>query len=158
MENISAKTVLVEINKLLEKAEDYKKKGFGNKRFFIYDVCGELSIFDWWNDYLSTSQLKKMKDFLEKSIQLGFEGYVCFKVGAAGCAHGMWAHKELSTTGYSPDGDCLFHSFRNGDNYWDGKLNGEWLSDKCKTEENRYPEFTFKQIKEEVSKMKGGEK
>ena len=31
----------------------------------------------------------------------------------------MWAHKEESTTGHSPDGEWLFHSFRNGDNYWD---------------------------------------
>ena len=100
---------------------DYKRHYWKrNKRCFkIRAIYNECNIFDWWNDYLSMSQLKQMKSFLETAIKLGFTGYACFKVGAAGCSHGMWANKKESTNGYSPDGACLFHSFRSGDSYWD---------------------------------------
>ena len=123
----------------------------GKKAFKIAAVCEELSIFDWWNETLSISQLKQMRTFLKQAIKLGFTGYVSFKVGAAGCSHGMWAHKEESTDGYSPDGDVLFHSFRAGDNYFDAQLNGVWLHDKYATEENPCPDFTLKQIKMEIA-------
>lgn len=121
------------------------------RMFNIGAVCDELSIFDWWNDSLSMSQLKAMRSFLKTAIKLGFAGYVCFKVGAAGCSHGMWAHKNESTDGYSPDGDVLFHSFRSGDNYWDMSIDGEWLHDKYATEEDRCPDFTLDQIKAELA-------
>ena len=114
-------------------------------------IYSALSIFDWWNEKLSLSQLKQMKNFLNTAIKLGFTGYVCFKVGAAGCSHGMWAHKEETTDGYSPDGDVLFHSFRSGDNYWDMQLDGEWMHEKYATEEDRCPDFTLKQIKAELA-------
>ena len=115
----------------------------------IKDVCDELSIFDWWNDYLSLSQLEQMQKFLKVAGDLGYDGYVCFKVGAAGCSHGMWAHKEESTDGYSPDGECLFHSFRSGDNYYDAKLaDGEWMHEKY---EDCY-EFSLKEVKAELRK------
>jgi len=114
-------------------------------------VFEELSIFDWWNETLSMSQLKQMEKFLVQAIKLGFTGYVCFKVGAAGCSHGMWAYKVESTTGYSPDGDTLFHSFRSGDNYWDAELDGVWMHEKYATEENRCPDFTLAQIKAELA-------
>lgn len=97
--------------------------------FKIRSVYDELSIFDWWNDKLSISQLKQMKAFLEQAIKLGFTGYVCFKVGAEGCSHGMWAHKNETTDGFSPDGDCLFHSFRFGDCYWSTCIDGAWDMD-----------------------------
>ncbi len=146
MENtqkMNAQNVLNTVNQMLESAEAYKAHFGWAKRWQIGHVCNDLSIFDWWNDWLSVSQLKQMKKFLETAIQMGYVGYVCFKVGAAGCSHGMWAHKEESTTGYSPDGECLFHSFRSGDNYWDVKLpSGEWLG----IREDRY-EFTLKEIK-----------
>lgn len=118
--------------------------------FKIDDVYDEFGIFDWWNETLSMSQLKQMKSFLETSIKLGFAGYVCFKVGATGCSHGMWAFKKESKDGYSPDGDCLFHSFRWEDNYWDAKLNGEWLHDKYATDECSCPDFTLAQVKKEM--------
>ena len=128
-------------------------------KFFyrIWNVCDELSIFDWWNDCLSESQLKQMRSFLKTAIKLGFTGYVCFKVGASGCSHGMWAHKKESTNGYSPDGDVLFHSFRSGDNYWDVEINGKWLDDK---QENfdvngrriRY-KFNLKEVKDALKEV-----
>lgn len=128
----------------------YTKHGWsGGYRFRMFAVCEELSIFDWWKEELSMSQLKNMKKFLETAIRLGFTGYVCFKVGAAGCAHGMWAHKEETTTGYSPDGDCLFHSFRSGDNYWDVRINNEWMHVKHLYKETG--EFTLKEIEEELA-------
>ena len=71
----------------------------------------ELSVFDWWKNYLGKTDLKNMKYFLEKALELGFTGYVCFKVGASGCSNGMWAHTEESSDGYSPDGPCLYRSF-----------------------------------------------
>ena len=121
-----------------------ERKAWQEKRLKIIDVCNELSIFDWWNDYLSLSQLKQMETFLKTACKLGYNGYVCFKVGARGCSHGMWAHKNESTNGYSPDGEVLFHSFRSGDNYWDCLLpSGEWMGDR----ENKY-EFTIQEVRE----------
>lgn len=163
-ESKNAQPVLEAVNACIKELEEasqsyfpsnpkrMKNKGYTNndKVFRISEVCEELSIFDWWGEYLSMSQLKQMKKFLETAISLGFTGYVCFKVGAKYCAHGMWAHKEESTTGYSPDGDCLFHSFRSGDNYYDMKLSDVWMHDKYATADNRCPDFTLKQIKAEL--------
>lgn len=110
------------------------------KNFPIVDVCSDLSIFDWWRDTLSKSQLKKMRSFLDEAIKLGYTGYVCFKVGASGCANGMWAHKEETTTGYSPDGEFLYRSFTPDYTCWevraaDGKTyptGDQWDSIKTK--------------------------
>lgn len=100
-------------------------KGYTNKKVFkIRTVCEELSIFDWWNDNLSMSQLNAMRSFLKTAIELGFTGYVCFKVGAKYCSHGMWASKK-DREDRTP-GDELFHSFRAGDNYWSYAVNGKW--------------------------------
>lgn len=130
----------------------YRRVGYqdaGIRNFNLRAVCDEFSIFDWWRDYLSLSQLKQMKKFLETAIQLGFTGYVCFKVGSAGCSHGMWAHRTETTDGYSPDGDALFHSFRSGDNYWDVKLNDEWLHDQY--DDHEHYKFTLKQVKAAIN-------
>ena len=66
-----------------------------------------------------------MKRFLKQSIKLGFKGYVFFKVGIKGCINGMWAHKEESETGYSPDGPCLYKTFVDGSDYYLISLDGE---------------------------------
>ena len=165
--NKNAQAILNNVNACIEELEnanaagyscmDFERmawKGYSSKKVFKIDaVCEELNIFDWWNDNLSMSQLKQMKRFLETAISLGFTGYVCFKVGAKGCSHGMWAHKNESIDGYSPDGDTLFHSFRSGDNYFDAELNGEWLHEKYADPEKPYdcPNFTLKQIKAELA-------
>lgn len=89
------------------------------RRYYINDVCNELSIFDWWNDWMSKSQLKDMRKFLKEAIKLGYDGYVCFKVGASGCSNGMWAYKAESTDGYSPkNSEFLYKSFTPSYNYW----------------------------------------
>lgn len=116
----NAENVLAEVERLIE---------IGGK-FRITEVCEPLSIFDWWKDWLSTAQLKSMRQFLKEAIKLGYTGYVCFKVGAAGCANGMWAHVEETTTGYSPDGPALYRSFVPTYTYWsitdkDGKWDWE---------------------------------
>lgn len=107
---------------------------------YIPNVNKKLSIFDWWNYHLSKTHLKQMKMFLENSIRLGFKGYVCFKVGASGCANGMWSHKEESINGYSPDGDYLYRSFTPdyvvwsaviGDIHYPENTDEKWNS--CKT-------------------------
>ena len=154
MKGLRTEEILENVNKMIDDATEYKKYWGGHsKKYLIREVYPELSIFDWWNDYLSLSQLKKMKRFLETAIKLGFTGYACFKVGAKYCSHGMWAFKNESEDGYSPDGDCIFHSFRSGDNYWDAELNGEWMHAKYATEENSCPDFTLKQVKEEMALM-----
>lgn len=130
-------------------------KGYSNdKKFKIGALCEELSIFDWWNDYLSMSQLNQMKKFLEQAIKLGFTGYVCFKVGAKGCANGMWAYTEETTDGYSPKtGNALYHSFVSGENYWDVEINGEWLHEKMLHPHQNY-RFTLAQVKEALTAAK----
>ena len=149
---LNAQEVLENINKCIAEIRNgiefywryprYARTRSGKIGFKTREVCDELSIFDWWNDELSMSQLKQMRAFVKTAIKLGFTGYVCFKVGAAGCAHGMWAHKEESTDGYSPKGDCLFHSFRAGDNDWSIFLNGVW---------GRY-DMTFAEVKDAVAR------
>jgi len=106
---------------VLEKLEQYIKDGYCRR---VDDVYSELSIFDWWIYTLSVSNMKKMRIFLKEAIRLGFDGYVCFKLGASGCANGMWAYKEESTDGYSPDGDFIYRSFSPDYTYWSFSING----------------------------------
>ena len=147
--NCNAKNVLKEVERKIKYAEemkDYYYKGYKTK-YLIRDVYKELSIFDWWNNYLSLSQLKDMRAFLKTAIKLGFNGYVCFKVGATGCANGMWAHVEESTNGYSPDCDCLYRSFTPAYIRWDAEVNNEWLG-------QRGEDLTLAQVKERLKKKK----
>lgn len=111
------------------------------RRLRIKDCYEEFSIFDWWPEYLTKSKLYEMRQFLREAIKLGYEGYVCFKVGATGCANGMWAHTELETDGgYSPN-NCpvLFRSFTPAYRYWDvTDKNGNWdFEGKYASEEDR---------------------
>lgn len=128
---LNALEVLFEVEAKIDELEIKNAQGYRhpyNTRLRIRDVFRELSIFDWWNDYLSLTQLKDMKKFLTEAIKLGYDGYVCFKVGATGCANGMWAHKKESETGYSPDGECLYKSFTPAYNYWQVKTeDGKWI-------------------------------
>lgn len=100
---------------VLNVLEGHINRGFSRN---MRDVCDELSIFDWWTERLSVSQMKQMRTFLKNAIRLGYKGYVCFKVGASGCANGMWAHTEPTTDGYSPDSDYLYRSFSPDYTYW----------------------------------------
>ena len=86
IKDINAKNILINVEKYIMDIED----GICNK-YRIWDVCDELSIFDWWSEYLCKTQLKDMRKFLKEAIKLGYTGYVCFKVGRTGCANGMWA-------------------------------------------------------------------
>lgn len=113
--------------------------------FKIREVYRQLGIFDWWNEDLSFSQLKQMERFLVTAQKLGFNGYVCFKVGRSGCSHGMWAHRAESTDGYSPDGECLHHSFVPGENYWDYcNADGKWMATREKWQ------FTLAEVKRAI--------
>ena len=112
--------VAEQVDLMLSEAKAYKDKNGLNMSWKIDEVYDRLSIFDWWGENLSVSQLKQMKSFLRIAGEFGFNGYVCFKVGAAGCSHGMWASKFETEDGYSPKkGDTPFHSFRSGENYFD---------------------------------------
>ena len=88
----------------------------------MYSVCDELSIFDWWRERLSVTAMREMRAFLRAARSMGFNGYACFKVGASGCASGMWAYRAESEDGYSPRGEFLYRSFYTKGNYWDAKL------------------------------------
>ena len=109
---------------VLERLEKIIKDGAS---VLINTVCDDLSIFDWWKDRLTVSQMKQMRAFLREAIKLGYTGYVCFKVGASGCSNGMWAYTEQTTTGHSPDtGKTLYRSFSPDYTYWSVNLdNGE---------------------------------
>ena len=136
--------VYANLTRLIAEAEEKKTRNYRWKGYDISSVCDKLSIFDWWNKNLSLSQMKQMQKFLNTAEALGYTGYVCFKVGAAGCSHGMWAHKNESENGFSPDGEVLFHSFRNGDNYWDCLLpDGDWMHDK----DDDKSDFTLLEVK-----------
>ena len=40
----------------------------------------------------------------------------------------MWAYKEESHDGFSPDGDFIYRSFKASHNFWDASVNGELVS------------------------------
>ena len=124
----NAQAVLYEVERYIRILEAKHKthwKWSRNYKLKMWDCCNDLSIFDWWVDDLSISRLKEMRTFLREAIKLGYTGYVCFKVGVTGCANGMWAHKEPTTTGYSPDCDFLYRSFTPAYTYWDITYEGE---------------------------------
>ncbi len=119
--------VIAKIDEMLEHG------GYG-ARWRIDNVYDDLAIFDWWPEYLTPSHLKKMKSFLTQAIKLGFDKYCCFKVGASGCANGMWASDTPTTDGYSPK-DCktIYHSFTPDYNYWDVDLGNGFTNQQFKT-------------------------
>ena len=120
-ENYNAEVVLTKLERMIER---------GCSRN-IRDVYDELSIFDWWPERLTITHMKQMRTFLKEAIKLGYKGYVCFKVGASGCANGMWAHKaEGKVEGsdvYSPDGDAIYRSFTPDYTYYSVRHNDSWL-------------------------------
>ena len=109
---------------VLERLEAMIERGCSREIRQIYD---DLSIFDWWPERLTLSHMKQMRTFLKEAIKLGYDGYVCFKVGASGCANGMWAAKEPTTDGYSPKCDTLYRSFTPDYTYYAVSKDGKWL-------------------------------
>lgn len=127
MENYSSKNAQAVLNKL----NSYIERGCSLPMRYVYR---DLSIFDWWTETLSVAKMKQMRTFLIQAIKHGFTGYVCFKVGASGCANGMWAYKVETTDGYSPDGDFMYRSFTPDYTYWSMKL-GDKSYPACTNEE-----------------------
>lgn len=132
----NAQPVLLAVEKWIRILEARKKyyahSKYMQRRYGVVtiDECfEELSIFDWWVDNLSLARLKEMRTFLKEAIKLGYTGYVCFKVGATGCANGMWANKLPTTDGYSPDCDFLYRSFTPAYTYWDITYEGRARDD-----------------------------
>lgn len=109
---------------VLERLEAMIERGCSREIRQIYD---DVSIFDWWPERLTLSHMKQMRTFLKEAIKLGYDGYVCFKVGASGCANGMWAAKEPTTDGYSPKCDTLYRSFTPDYTYYAVSKDGKWL-------------------------------
>ena len=127
---------------VLERLEQYIDRGVSVDMNKCYD---DLSIFDWWPNRLNINHMKQMRSFLNLAIKNGYTGYVCFKVGASGCANGMWAYKNSTTDGYSPDGDALYRSFTPDYTYYAAEKDGRWYPgedtdkrpyDCCKTQKH----------------------
>ena len=120
-ENYNAEVILANVERLIE-------RGCSMPIRLVYD---ELSIFDWWPERLTQTHLKQMRTFLREAIKLGYTGYVCFKVGASGCANGMWAHKAEGKVEngsvYSPDGDAIYRSFTPDYTYYSFRKNDKWM-------------------------------
>jgi hypothetical protein len=116
----NAEPVLAKLNEMIARGVSVSMRS----------ACYDLSIFDWWVERLSVTNMKKMRVFLKEAIKLGYKGYVCFKVGASHCANGMWAHRKESENGYSPDGDCLYRSFTPDYNYWAWSDGETWYPDR----------------------------
>ena len=116
--------------KVLERLEAMIERGCSREIRQVYD---DLSIFDWWPERLTITHMKQMRTFLKEAIKLGYDGYVCFKVGASGCANGMWAYKEDGKVDggsvYSPDGDLIYRSFTPDYTYWSFKKDDKWMPD-----------------------------
>lgn len=131
---------------VLDRIEEALAQGYYRKPMDV--VCNRFGIFDWFTEYLTATHLKQMRTFLREAIKLGYTGYVCFKVGAKYCANGMWAHKDPTTTGYSPDGPALYRSFTPSYTYWDiTRLDGSWDWGKDEDAVKKYDELkTAKQL------------
>ena len=119
---------------VLERLEAMIERGCSRQISQVYD---DLSIFDWWPERLTISHMKQMRTFLKEAIKLGYNGYVCFKVGASGCANGMWACVNPTTNGYSPDGDTLYRSFTPDYTYYAFQKGGKWYPGED-TDGNKY--------------------
>lgn len=114
----NAEAVLVEVEKAIE-------DGWSMPIGMVYD---RFSIFDWWPERLTVAHLKQMRTFLKEAIKLGYTGFVCFKVGASGCANGMWAYKMESTNGHAPDDpEALYRSFTPDYTYYGVCHKDQWL-------------------------------
>ena len=137
MNNNNAKEVLRRLQHFIEVGQTIK----------IRDHYNALSIFDWWTENLSVSKMKQMEAFLKNAIRLGYNGYVCFKVGAHQCSNGMWAYKEVSKDGYAPESDALYRSFSPDYTYYQFSKNGIWYPIRDKYD-------SYKTIKELEKLMK----
>ena len=166
----NAQPVLLAVEKWIRIIEMRERKyGKGSWLYRRYyritkrEACDDLSIFDWWTDYLTLGELKTMRTFLREAIKLGYTGYVCFKVGASGCANGMWADRQPTTDGYSPrGGDFLYRSFTPDYTYWDICYNRAFGDEKdtlAKRVGKRYDELTtIKALEEALRQVRDAEK
>lgn len=145
---LNAQQVLDNLNALIAEVENMDKYS-RRYRLATRQLCNELSIFDWWTERMSLSQLKAMRTFLNQAVKMGFTGYVCFKVGAKYCASGMWAYRAESEDGFSPAGDFLYRSFYSAGNYWDAQIDGEFVTEST---DSRWDEFrTAAQLKKAMA-------
>lgn len=146
----NAQPVLNNVEELIAKGGSYNMRGKLEDGRTVYDT---LSIFDWWPDKLTQNHLRQMKAFLKEAIKLGYTGYVCFKVGASGCSNGMWAYKEPTTTGYSPDSDAIYRSFTPDYTYYAVCVDGKWYPDEETNGEPYDSCKTTRQLEELISKF-----
>ena len=106
---------------VIRNIDDMLRNGsYPGVKWKISNVYSQLSIFDWWPEYISPTRLNQMRNFLQDAISIGCDKYCCFKVGASGCANGMWASDKATSDGYSPKGGkTLYRSFTPDYTYYD---------------------------------------
>lgn len=115
------------VKEVKENVFEYIKRCDRGESFTIPQVCDDCGIFDWFDDRIGRTKFQEMYSFLNAAEKLGYTGYCCFKVGSSFTANGMWAYKNESTTGYSPDGGFIYRSFSPNYTEWgmrndDGEL------------------------------------
>lgn len=121
-------------DEVLKNIESYMEYGHAVQTWIASD---DLSIFSWKKESLSKAELRQMRSFVKHAIELGFKGFVCFRVG-----EGMWAYKAESENGHAPLGDWLYRSFSPYEGaYYDVHSRGKWL-----TEKNGLPQDAYKTI------------
>lgn len=141
--NKTAENILANIEEVLADMEAEKAEWPALRvRRRTYTVAKSLSIFDWFVDEVSMSQLKQMRSFVKSAISAGYTGYVCFKVGSVGTSSGMWAYTVPTTTGFSPDGPCLYRSFQSRLNWWDAFDGERWVTAKTGKTQGEFVRFT----------------
>lgn len=141
--NRTAEKILANIEEVLADMEAEKAEWPALRvRRYTYRVAKDLSIFDWFQDELSIAQVKQMRSFVKSAISAGYRGYVCFKVGSVGTSSGMWAYTVPTTTGYSPDGPCLYRSFQSRLNWWDAFDGSGWLTTRTGKTRGEFVRFT----------------
>ena len=115
----TTESILKNVDNYVAQMDAYRQTYKRNSTLYIREVCSDIAIFDWFKPQLSYNRLKEMQMFLRVAMGYDFKGYVCFKVGSAGTANGMWAYKEETTNGFSPEGVTLYRSFSTEDKpYW----------------------------------------
>jgi len=152
----NAQPVLNNVEELIARGGSYDFRGkLEEDGRIVYDI---LSIFDWWPNKLTQNHLRQMRGFLKEAIKLGYTGYVCFKVGASGCANGMWAHKTPTTNGYSPDSDAIYRSFTPDYTYYSVCVDGKWYPGEDTNGEPYDSCKTTRQLEELIAKFNGRKK
>ena len=71
---MNAHEVIENVSRYIAEGEAKKARTGVSPKYFIREICNDLGIFDWWNEYMSLTQLRQIKSFLETAISCGYDG------------------------------------------------------------------------------------